>query len=312
MLTFSTSYSYDKVVFKIIPYGIILDKVPFVLQDIPMFVVLSDPFDKEISQSYIKWSNENKVMFGEVSDGLYFLNLYTKYNMEDENYWPYFQSRSLSILITNKKMHFVVAPIINSNRYILANLKTDSNSLKKYLQPSYLCESNSTLIQTLAKKITIFKIAPMQKLLAIHDWVADNIYYDYDALDNLKCNQKDYSALNVLFTKKCVCRGYANLGVALMRASGIPAIGLSCYSLNISSDGGWERPENNVNYPNHIIAVAFVDKRWVYMDITWDSDNKYENGKFLKKTGAGISRRYFDTTLEMISNTHKFIYQKEI
>lgn len=44
------------------------------------------------------------------------------------------------------------------------------------------------------------------------------------------------------------------------------------------------------------------------MDITWDSDNKYENECYTKRNGEGVSRKYFDTTLEMISNTHKFLY----
>lgn len=65
-----------------------------------------------------------------------------------------------------------------------------------------------------------------------------------------------------------------------MRAAGISSIGLSCYSLNITTDGGWKCPENNVDYPNHIIAAAYVNVRWVYMDITWNSDNLYENNCF--------------------------------
>lgn len=31
-----------------------------------------------------------------------------------------------------------------------------------------------------------------------------------------------------------------------------------------------------------------------------------------KKTGWGIYRKYFDTTLRMISNTHKFMYADNI
>lgn len=188
----------------------------------------------------------------------------------------------------------------------------DPLSLERFLLPSDLYQSDNPAIQRLAQKIVRFKVTSYQKVLAIHDWVAENIYYDYDALNDESCHYKPYSALDVLFAKKCVCRGFANLAVALMRAVGIPAIGLSCYALNISSEGGWERKENQVNESNHRIAIAYVDKRWVYMDITWDSDNIYEDEKFCKRRNVGVSRKYFDTTIEMISNTHKFIKSKDI
>ena len=35
--------------------------------------------------------------------------------------------------------------------------------------------------------------------------------------------------------------------------------------------------------------------------------NEFINGKFIKKSGIKVSRKYFDTTLEFISNTHRFI-----
>ena len=312
MLTFDTSYSYDRISLKISGNGILLRKLPFVLQKSNIMVVLSDENDEEVIRVMVENPYSDRIEFGELPDGYYFLNLFTKTNPKSEVYWGYLQNRSLSIRCVNRKLHFVVANVINVNRKLLSEILVDPISLNQFLKPSSLCQSDSKTIIELGRSITQFKVTPMQKILAIHDWVANNIYYDCDSLENRKCDERKYSALDVLFAKKCVCRGFANLGVALMRASGIPAIGISCYSLNISTDGGWEREENNTNVPNHIIAAAFVEKRWVLMDITWDSDNTYENGIYQKRNGSGISRKYFDTTLEMISNTHKFIYAKEV
>jgi len=95
--------------------------------------------------------------------------------------------------------------------------------------------------------------------------------------------------------------------VALLLAIGIPAKGLSCFSLGISTNGGWELEENLMAESNHIIPIAFYSNRWIIMDVTWDSDNEFINGKFIKKSGIKVSRKYFDTTLEFISNTHRFI-----
>lgn len=308
MQTFDTSYSYDRISLKLYFDDIIIVKLPLVLQKMPFLLVVSNDLDSDIVQIEAEWNGPVKIKIGHLLDGIYYVNIYTKTHIEDEYYWPYLQKRSLSLLVKNGIKHFVSSEIINDNRKIISGIKISATSIERYLRPTKLCQSHSTTIIALSKLITKFCVTPMQKLLAIHDWIAENIYYDYDDLESRECDKKAYSALEVLFSKRCVCRGYANLGVALMRACGIPSIGLTCYSLNITTDGGWNRPENNVDVPNHIITAAYVNERWVYMDITWDSDNEYREKCFKKKRGVGISRKYFDTTLEMISNTHRFMY----
>lgn len=54
----------------------------------------------------------------------------------------------------------------------------------------------------------------------------------------------DKSGLGILVAKKGVCSGYSNLATALLRASGIPSVGLLCYTLHIDTDGGWEDKTN--------------------------------------------------------------------
>ena len=312
MQTFDTSYSYDRISLKLLLSEIIIVKLPIALQRLPLLFVVSDNSDTDILQTLVQWNGPIKVDIGNLHDGLYYVNIYTKANDIDEHFWPYLQRRSLSLLVKNGIKHFVSSCILNDNRKIMSGIKISPITIERYLRPTRLCQSDSSPIIELSKQITKFSIAPMQKLLSIHDWVAANIYYDLDDYGTRDCDKKNYSALDVLMTKRCVCRGYANLGIALMRAAGIPSIGLSCYSLNITTDGGWDRPENNVDYPNHIIAAAYVVDRWVYMDITWDSDNVFEKKCFKKRTGLGLSRKYFDTTLEMISNTHRFMYANDI
>lgn len=308
MQTFDTSYGNDKISFKIFFDEIIITNIPLILQSNPFLFVVSDAKDEKIINKKVTWNRKANIKIGILNDGFYYINLYAQTNSKTDIYWAYLQNRSLTLLVKDRTMHFVTSPIINGNRKILSNILITSITLERYLRPSVLCQSNSTQITSLAKRITQCHALPMQKLIAIHDWVANNIYYDYDALNTEICNDRSYSALDVLMTKRCVCRGFSNLGVALMRAVGIPAIGLSCYSLNITTDGGWERTENQVETPNHIITAAYINGRWVLMDITWDSDNKYENECYTKRNGEGVSRKYFDTTLEMISNTHKFLY----
>lgn len=42
------------------------------------------------------------------------------------------------------------------------------------------------------------------------------------------------------------------------------------------------------------------------MDVTWDCNNEYKNGKFFQSK-LPISRKYFDVTERFLSNTHRLI-----
>lgn len=308
MLKFDTSYSYDKVSLRIdLANYLHLERLPYFMDRLQISICLYNTNDRCVFDENINQCKSKVIKLPKVEEGYYYLNIFTNSGKFGDNlYYPYFQPRSISFEVKNNNWRFVESQIYNKNLEAITKLKNDKKALMYYLRPTTLYNCAEKEIVLLAQKITMFSVTPMQKLLAIHDWVAENIFYDYDALADRSCDNEEYSAMEVLKTKKCVCRGYANLGVALMRAVGIPSFGQRCYALNISSDGGWDKPENHSAIPNHIIATAYVENRWVYMDITWDSNNRYENGKFIKGTGQGISRKYFDTTLAMISNTHKF------
>lgn len=307
MLTFDTSYSYDRISFKILGNILKIVKLPLFLHSKQILIILSNSKDIELYKELLQFPTNNKIQLPLLEDGVYYINIYTNNNEKDSSFWSYLQPRSLSIISKSQRFHFLTSPIININRCLVSKIPTDVITLEKFLKPSEKCQSNNSIITSLANRIIKFKVTPYQKVLAIHDWVASNIYYDLDSLNDKSCNSKLYTAIDVLNSKKCVCRGFTNLGVALMRASGIPAIGISCYSLNVCTDGGWEKEDNQVNIPNHIITAAYVNNRWIYMDITWDSDNIYSNQVFSRRRNVGISRKYFDVTFDMISNTHKFI-----
>jgi len=96
-----------------------------------------------------------------------------------------------------------------------------------------------------------------------------------------------------------VCQGYAELTNVLIRMAGIPCRVVSGYAIWVDSQS-WETV-NHVG-SNHAWNEAFVDGRWVIIDTTWDSGNKYENGKFNKKDSKHL---YFDTTLKSFSLDHE-------
>ena len=134
------------------------------------------------------------------------------------------------------------------------------------------------------------------KVFLLYQWVAENIYYDYDAYYNP--DLRTINTATVLDQRRGVCAGYAALLRDLILAQGIPAIYCSNLSLNNSSyaltaSGG----------EGHAHTEVYVDGRWVVMDATWDSNNEYRRGSYLTEAPNGFY--YFDITPEAFALDHK-------
>jgi len=139
------------------------------------------------------------------------------------------------------------------------------------------------------------------KLLAIHDWVAQNIYYNWDGYLSGEYGRTD--AYGTLKNKTSVCHGYAVLTETLLRNAGIPARVVTGHALGASADGKyWDDVDHSKT--NHAWNEAFVDGRWVMIDVTWDSGDKYKNGQFHQ---GEMDYCYFDPSLEAFSHTHKMM-----
>lgn len=135
------------------------------------------------------------------------------------------------------------------------------------------------------------------KIRKVHDWVATNIWYDYDDYRGIESSY--VGEVSVLEHRRTVCEGYACLTAALLRSLGIPAKVIS----GTVTYTGWNAdgtPKDNL--AGHAWNEAYADGRWIIMDTTWDSNNRYKNGKFSEKTDP--DRDYFDPPLEIFSLDH--------
>lgn len=154
----------------------------------------------------------------------------------------------------------------------------------------------------------------MEKLLAIHDWVCANIYYDMDNFSGAVVPMPDdltdsslfhYAARGVLKNRRAVCMGYAELTEDLLQAQGIPCITVDGYALGIGSPGEWT--ESLLAKPeayNHAWNEVWVDGRWLIVDTTWDAGGSYGAGQFRD----GPTRyTYFDPSLEVFSSDHRTV-----
>ncbi len=131
--------------------------------------------------------------------------------------------------------------------------------------------------------------------------MADNIYYNWDAYLSGSYGRTD--AIGTLESRRSVCQGYAELTAALIKSINIPCKVVSGHALGVSAGGRyWDQVDHNSS--NHAWNKAYVDGKWIIMDTTWNSRNKYENSQF--KKGEKIYR-YFDPTLMAFSYTHKIL-----
>ncbi|MBU1356312.1 MAG: transglutaminase-like domain-containing protein [Candidatus Edwardsbacteria bacterium] len=89
------------------------------------------------------------------------------------------------------------------------------DSLKKYLEPTALIQSEDSRIKDTARKIVAGKKSSWETVLAISQWVNKNL--DKQMTVSLP------SAVEVLLSRRGDCNEHATLFAALARASGIPA-----------------------------------------------------------------------------------------
>jgi hypothetical protein len=130
------------------------------------------------------------------------------------------------------------------------------------------------------------------KAQTIYKWVIENIYYDNDSYTRKKVLY--YSPKDVYTEKFTSCNGYSNLLATMLNIQGIPTIlveGPTDYGKSYEYKG------------SHVWNEAYIEGRWVIMDSTWDSYNRYENSEFHPMNKMFLD--YFDPSIEEFSKDHK-------
>lgn len=266
-------------------------------------LTIKDEYDEKV---YIKFDGEKqdgKVIFkpDRLNPGIYYLNFMFKKNEEK---WTYIYYKLLRFYWDGNDWEFQEPLPLAGNLEYEKNVDVEKEYLKYFLQDSREYQSKNPKIIELAGKITQGIEDDYEKIRLIHEWVADHIYYDRDAYNKLVPGQ-DVSALNTLNTKRSVCAGYANLTVALLQASGIPARKIGGRAFEVGTEDIWKSTSpNTVEKDNpHAWVEAWHDGRWIVLDSTWDSLNKWEKGKITYSDKRDIYN-YFDISKELLSATH--------
>lgn len=127
-----------------------------------------------------------------------------------------------------------------------------------------------TSIQSLGMHFKRAAPDPVDRLRAMHDWVALNITYDYAGIRDGSYNDKQ-GASRVFKTRTGVCSGYSNLMVALGKVTGDRILYITGHTRG--NDG---QIQGSVG---HAWNAVFVNGQWQLMDVTWDSPSAHGGKK---------------------------------
>lgn len=103
------------------------------------------------------------------------------------------------------------------------------------------------------------------KLKAIHDYIIDNVEYDYDNYQNNAYLVK-HATYSAAITGKTVCQGYATYFYRLANKAGI-----ECRVVDGTGNGG-----------GHAWNLVKIDGKYYYVDVTWDDGSYDKYAYFLK------------------------------
>lgn len=137
-----------------------------------------------------------------------------------------------------------------------------------------------------------------EKVRKIAYWVAENVYYN-DVAAHTSVTAETISLETVLETKAATCAGYSNLFSALCNMQDI-----YCINMRGGSHVAMDTDEYLWSVPiNHEWNAVIIDGEWIFVDVTWLSNNKYDEYGYHK--AEDFDDVYFDMSLEVMSYEHR-------
>ena len=255
------------------------------------FMLYSESKEQEVWDNIFGPNNGSIIIpLSGLEDGIYRLYLYTNDSGDNLYYGYWWDAGAPKIEKSNNKYRFKLGEYYEEIREVHNIMATFDYVLDYYKKPSYWIESDDETIRNKALEITKDCSSDYEKIRQVYEWVINNIYYDYDALNT---GNAVVNAVNVLKDRKSVCQGYAVLMAALLRSLDIPVMVV----------GGYGGSPINISDRNHAWNMAYADGRWIFIDATWDSHNQYKNGTF-NSNPPNKNRMWFDMSLEMLAYSH--------
>jgi hypothetical protein len=148
----------------------------------------------------------------------------------------------------------------------IGSCKLQRDTLSPYLLPSPGIESDNPLIQAKAREIVGEETNDFYKAKKIFAFLHEYMNYEYKE----RKNPKDKGALWALRTGKGVCEDYADLMVALLRASGIPSRTVAGWMGEVKDGSKNIANRNGYVIPGHMWLEYYLPGYgWIAADPTY-------------------------------------------
>ena len=120
--------------------------------------------------------------FSDKEDGIYYVQLYRSSSEQGTFDGIIGGMESVAVKIENGSGKIIPSSVYDENLTKYLQQAVSADALCYYLKPSVNVQSDNGKIVSKAAEITDGISDPYQKVRSVHDWVASNLYFDYDAL----------------------------------------------------------------------------------------------------------------------------------
>ncbi len=271
-------------------------------------IMIKDGSGTEIQRTTAAVISHTYTINADLSDLInrtYYLSLYFNTTSESD-YWS--TLRDIPFYVTNEGIVFEHPFTEDENIYYKSFIEDEVVDENFYLKipEDELTTAQYNEIAATAVSITIGCETDYEKIVAVHDYIAENTYYDsIAARANTISVQAD--PWFVYTTHRGVCTGIARLMRAMLVSLDIPTV---CVLGFAESGVNWD---SNTEYiRNHEWNWVYYEEqnRWMIIDTTWDCGNKfdYPDGDKTKEPteiDGDVGYMYFDADNDAFSTTHK-------
>lgn len=242
------------------------------------------------------------------NNGTYYLSLFL-FNMSESENIPSTLSK-IPFNITSDGIEFEHPFTEDENAYyksFIENNAIDKDFYLKIPEDELTTEQRNEIRET-AESITAGLTYDYDKIVAVHDYIAGNTYYDSVAVADGNYERRGDPWV-VYSEKHGVCTGIARLMRAMLVSIGIPTV---CVLGFAASGVDWD--SNAVYEGNHEWNWVYCKDeeydRWMTIDTTWDCGKEYKYADEKNKTNptyyeGDVSYMYFDADNDFFSTTHK-------
>jgi transglutaminase/protease-like cytokinesis protein 3 len=144
----------------------------------------------------------------------------------------------------------------------------------------FTLKTTTTLAQNTVEKLTISLTEKLNndslKVVAIYNWITDNVSYDRYFRKRLEGDTTLYQEPNnVVIRKKAVCIGYAKLLKEMCRL---------CHIESHIVDGITKSNGSFLDNDEHAWNVVKINDNWCFLDATWGAGDDFSRKKYLFST----------------------------